>query len=226
MYHSVDAAAADVRFKNGTYTMHGRLDGNVSCFSTRTPRMNAQPWISNNCSASVRYTVAPEAQFDSVYRQMGNVGAVINPAWVGAWKTALDQRTQQMIASSQASSQAAIAAQQNAFQQQQAVQLKQHEEFLATMQRGTDNSMNNAAQIAARQHTIASDWVDYALNQKTVADPGTGQLAKVPGGSSYTWRNSAGDQAYQTSDPNANPNGTLQGTWTRQVQVHGDGTTP
>jgi hypothetical protein len=35
--------------------------------------------------------------------------------------------------------------------------------------------------------TAASDWVDYALNQRTVVDPSTGQLTKVS--SSYTYPN-------------------------------------
>jgi hypothetical protein len=29
--------------------------------------------------------------------------------------------------------------------------------------------------------------------------------------------------SYQTNDPNADPNGSLPGTWTRQQVVHGDG---
>ena len=34
---------------------------------------------------------------------------------------------------------------------------------------------------------------------------------------------SSGNNSYQTNDSNANPNGTRMGNWTRQQQVHGDG---
>jgi hypothetical protein len=91
------------------------------------------------------------------------------------------------------------------------------------MQRGTDMSMNRAAQIANSNHTIASDWVDYALDQQTVSDPNTGQISKVSSAYTYTWVDSSGNNSYQTNDSNANPNGTRMGNWTRQQQVHGDG---
>jgi hypothetical protein len=92
------------------------------------------------------------------------------------------------------------------------------------MQRGTDMSMNRAAQIANSNHTIASDWVDYSLDQQTVRDPNTGQVSKVSSAYSYTWVDSSGKNSYQTQYSDANPNGILQGNWTRQQQVHGDGT--
>jgi hypothetical protein len=72
--------------------------------------------------------------------------------------------------------------------------------------------------------TATSDWVDYALNQQTVADPNPGQVSKVSSGSSYTWVDSTGKTSYQTNDVNANPNGVLQGNWTKQTVVHGNGT--
>ena len=84
--------------------------------------------------------------------------------------------------------------------------------------------MARAQQSMNAQSTSASDWVDYALDQQTVADPNTGQLSKVSNASSYTWVDSSGKTSYQTNDVNANPNGVLQGTWTKQQVVHGNGT--
>ena len=72
--------------------------------------------------------------------------------------------------------------------------------------------------------TVASDWVNYSLDQKTVRDPNTGQVTKVSSSNSYTWLDTSGRTSYQTNDVNANPNRILQGNWTRQQQVHGDGT--
>jgi hypothetical protein len=85
-------------------------------------------------------------------------------------------------------------------------------------------SMHRAAQIANTSHTMASDWVDYALDQQTVRDPGTGQVSKVSSSYSYTWVDDSGKTSFQTNDGNANPNGYLTGNWSRQQQMHGDGT--
>jgi hypothetical protein len=65
--------------------------------------------------------------------------------------------------------------------------------------------------------------VDYALDQRTVADPNTGQLTKISNQAATSWSNGTG-QMYISKDPNANPNGYLQGTGTQQNYVHGDGT--
>ena len=95
---------------------------------------------------------------------------------------------------------------------------------MATMQRGTDMSMARTEVSMNARSTAASDWVDYALDQRTVMDPNTGQVSKVSSSYSYTWVDSSGRNSYQTNDPNANPNGTLQGNWTKQQVVHGNGT--
>src|ERR1035441_6581027 len=119
---------------------------------------------------------------------------------------------------------AAMQASAQRFAHQQATQQQMHEEFMATMQRGTNMSMARTQANMNARSTAASDWVDYALDQRTVADPNTGQVNKVSSAYSYTWVDSSGKTSYQTSDPNANPNGTLKGNWTRQQQVHGNGT--
>ena len=62
------------------------------------------------------------------------------------------------------------------------------------------------------------------MNQQTVRDPATGQANKVTSGYNATWVDSSGKVSYQTNVPNANPNGTLPGNWTRQQVVRGDGT--
>ena len=72
--------------------------------------------------------------------------------------------------------------------------------------------------------TATSDWVDYALDQKTVADPNTGQISKVSNAYTRTWIDDTGKVSYQTNDPNANPNGVPPGNWTQQQTVHGDDT--
>jgi hypothetical protein len=208
-----ELASANVRFTNGTVKMQGRLTANVMCTSNHVPNVGNKNWIKSSCDASVRYVTAPETQFKSVFPGTDKIGAEVIPAWSQAWSAALNRQTQANMAASRA-----------AAQQTSAMLSRQHQEFMATMQRGTDMSMQQAARTANSNHTMASDWVDYALDQQTVKDPNTGQATKVSSAYSYTWRNSAGTTTYQTSDPNVDPNGTLQGTWTRQQVVHGDGT--
>jgi hypothetical protein len=96
------------------------------------------------------------------------------PEWKQAW---IDRNNRQSAANIQQMN-ATAAAQRQARAQQfahdQAVRQLMHEQFLATMQRGTDMSMARAAQVANSNHTMASDWMDYALDQRTVLDPNTG----------------------------------------------------
>ena len=113
--------------------------------------------------------------------------------------------------------------QQQRFERNQAVQQHMHEDFMPTMQRGTDLSMDRTRQSMNARSTAASDWVDYALDQRTVADLNTGQISNVSTSYNNTWVNSSGKTSYRTNDVNANPNGVLPGTWTKQTVVHGDG---
>jgi hypothetical protein len=83
--------------------------------------------------------------------------------------------------------------------------------------------MANADASMNAQSTATSDWVDYALDQQTVAGPGG--VAKVSSSYSQTWSSTVGGQTqwFQTNDPNTNPNGVLSGTWTQDTKVHGNG---
>jgi len=194
-------------------------------------------WTNDDCRATVVYLAGPEKQYDALIKlwdapEMEGRGsaewerAVIDrknregAMRIQEMQAQAAMRDQQMNA--QAAAQCQASAQQ--FAHDQAVRQQMHEQFLATMRRSTDMSMARAAQIANTNHTIASDWVDYSLHRQTVLDPKTGQLSKVSSSSSYTWIDSSGHTSYQTNDVNANPNGTLKGTWTRQQVVHGDGT--
>jgi hypothetical protein len=226
-------ARAIVQYRNGTFVMKGRLGTIVDCTETQHAGMKSsvrwvpdQPgWTSCQCTASVRYISAPESDYPATVQlwDASEMAGRVLPQWAQAW-IARNQRQsnafmQQMNA--QAAAQRQASAQQ--FAHDQAVRQQMHEQFLATMQHGTDLSMQRAAEIANSNHTRASDWVDYALNQRTVLDPNSGQVSKVSNAYTYTWIDSTGQVSYQTSDPNANPNGTLQGIWIRQQVVHGDG---
>jgi len=222
-----DRAIANVRFVNGSYKMHGQMVAEIECQRNWVPDLNNEPFWNASCKASVRYAVAPEARFGELLKLTNDMVAWEIPEWSQAVTAQQNQRAAMMMQMINMQTNAAIQAQNIRFQtfnqQQQATQI-QHEQFLQTLQRGTDISMQNAANIANAQHTITSDWVDLILDQQTVRDPTTGETAKVASGYNYVWRNTGTNQTYQTADPNANPNGSLDGSWVMTPRVHGDGT--
>jgi hypothetical protein len=97
---------------------------------------------------------------------------------------------------------------------------QQHEQFLASMQRGTDMSMKQAAASANANHRAAGDWADYSLDQQKRLDPKTGQITKDSSAYSYTWVNDSDPRnRTQTNDVNENPNGNGTGNWTLQQNI-------
>ncbi len=235
-----ELARAIVSYKNGTFAMKGRLDLTLTCMESdfaaqkvlgrwggigHPPQMvDGQPSTSSKCWTDVTYYTAPENQFDALVRQWAapGMGAQREDAWVQAWS----QRTQQQMnrgingINRVGAEQRQASAQQ--FAHDQGVRQQMSDQFISTMQRGTDLSMARTNESMNARTTAASDWVDYSLDQRTVADPNTGQLTKVSNQAATAWANTSG-QVYQSRDPNANPNGVLQGNWTQQTIVHGNG---
>jgi hypothetical protein len=78
-----------------------------------------------------------------------------------------------------AQSEASLAAQRQQFAHSQAVQQQMHEDFMNTLQRGTDMSMQRTADSMNARSTSASDWVDYSLDRQTVMDTNTGRIGKI-----------------------------------------------
>lgn len=236
-----ELARAIVRYKTGTFAMKGRLAVGVNCSETVSPgipglsnwspghpvqQITGPPSTTDKCVAYVSYFTAPESQFAGVIRQWDTpgMGAGVVDAWTQAWSQRDTEQAQQARKEMNDTARAHMQASQQQFNHDQAVRQQMHEDFMATMQRGTDMVMaQTRANINARS-TAASDWVDYALDQRTVMDPNTGQRSKVSNSQSYTWVDSTGKSYYPTNDVNANPNGVLPGTWTKQTTVHGNGT--
>jgi hypothetical protein len=235
-----ELARGIVRFKNGTFDMKGVLRVMVDCTEStypgmkslsgyggpgHPPRMITGPSSTmNRCMAALNYFTAPEDQFAGLVEQWNAPGMMGHPneAWQNAWTSRSIARTQQMTAQMNQAAAAQRQAQQQQFNHQQAVRQQMHEQFLATMRAGTDRSMARTQAGMNARSRAASDWVDYALDQQTVRNPGSGQINKVSSSYRYTWANGSG-QTYQTNDPNANPNGAQPGNWTKQQVVHGNG---
>jgi hypothetical protein len=204
-------ALGTVRFSNGSTKMNGLLRVDLTCTHPApmgTP--GAQSWAGGSgtgqapsagrCTAVVGYLTAPESQFDSV-KQLWS-GPEMGPQkeladWVAISSKRYNDQTQALTKQFDDESNAAFAMRQQAYKDQAAAQQKEHEEFLDTMQRGTDISINNTQRAMNARGTAASDWVDYSLDRKTIMDTNTGAI-------------------YKTSNQ-VTPGGAA-------VQVHGDGT--
>jgi hypothetical protein len=232
--NTVELARAVVSSKNGTFTMKGRLTVTVNCTETYQPGMKSilrgmpdrAPSTVDKCTANVNYAAAPESQYAALVKSWDTnlMGAKLLDAWQEAWVQRNQEKSQRMINNMIQQSNAQMAAQHAQFEHDQAVRQQMHEQFMQTMQRGTDMSMARTQANADARSQSTSDWVDYALDRQTVVDPGTGQVSKVSSTYSHTWVDETGKTSYQTNDVNANPNGVLPGTWTQQTKTHGDGT--
>jgi hypothetical protein len=228
-----ELARAIVSYKNGTFTMKGRLNVMVECMETFYPGMKSilrgmadRPSSTvDKCTAGVTYFTAPESRYAEMVHQWDapGMGGKAEDAWQQAWVQRNSEQSQQMISQMNRNAAAQRQASAQQFSHDQAVRQQMHQQFMATMQRGTDMSMARTQASMNARSTSTSDWVDYALDRKTVLDPNTGQVSKVSSSYSHTWVDSTGKTSCQTNDINANPNGVLPGNWTQQQVVHGDG---
>jgi hypothetical protein len=95
---------------------------------------------------------------------------------------------------------------------------RQHEEFMASMQRGTDMSRRRTAMSMNARSRVGDDWCDYSLDLQKRLDPNTGLITRDSSNYNYTWVNEPGDRL-QTNNIDANPNGNGTGSWTLQENV-------
>jgi hypothetical protein len=219
---SADAAALRIETVNGTFIIEQRLRAYVERrIATSGPDTNG-----GGCSAHVDVERAPKGKLDALCGLVDTHDLVRTPhedAWL--------QRVQQMSMQRAREDQVRLTRQE---QVSQAMLKKQFDDFMATSQRNHEafmaqqessfrSSMNSANAAMNARTTAASDWVDYALDQQTVV--GQGGLAKVSSSYTHTWSSTVGNQTqwFQTNDPNANPNGTLSGSWTEDTKIHGNG---
>jgi hypothetical protein len=177
--------------------MEGRLAVLLYCTETPNPAfhagmMNKPATISGKCSASAGYVTAPEDQFAAVVRRWDDpaIGGKQNKEWGDAWmKRYAAQRAasgQQFVHNVNELNKAYLdtsnrnfQAQREGYRQQAAVQQHMHDEFMDAMQQRTYGSERRTADAMQARSTSTSDWVDYALDQKTVINTNNGQLYKI-----------------------------------------------
>jgi hypothetical protein len=218
MSFSADKARATVRYHINKIVMEERLNVYVGCTTFRDIG-----W--HTCSAGVSRTWAPQGKYnDDTFRPISRTFAV-DQDWNAkraqiAIQKLTDLSEQSMRAIKQMGDETArrSAAQYNTFKQAQETRQRQHEDFMASMQRGTDMSMQRTAQSMNARSRAADDWCDYSLDLQKRLDPNTGLITKDSSAYSYTWVNEQGDRV-QTNNINANPNGNGTGNWALQENV-------
>lgn len=219
---SATAAAVRVETRNGSFVIEQRFRAYVECRVSKRTGMAS----GGGCSAHVDVVRAPQGKLDALCALVDAHDLVRTPhedAWLQrALQTQAArnrQRMEQLTRQEQASS-AMLKKQSDDFM---ASQRRNHEAFMAQQESSFHSSMNNANNAMNARSTASSDWVDYALDQQTVAGPGG--YAKVSSSYNQTWSSTVGNQTqwYQTNDPNANPNGVLPGNWVQNTKVHGNG---
>ena len=176
------------------------------------------------CWARVDVLSAPQGRLDALVQLVDNNNlphGVNSAQWTQAALLRQQRQGAQALADLTAQEQQESKMIYQQFQQIMQRSAAEHQAFMQQQESQFESAMNNANASMNAQSTAASDWVDYSLDQQTVAGPnGT---AKVSSAYSQTW--TSGSQWYQTNNPNSNPNGVLQGNWTLPTKVHGNGQT-
>jgi hypothetical protein len=221
---TVDIAIATVHYRVNKITIEEQIQVNVYCHSNS---LGASGQYQNSCNAGVLRRWAPEGKLEA---NQDTFKAILQSFNIDQeWQARYDQMMVQEIKDRAARDGAMLqrqmdtanrqmAAQYNQFNQSQAMRQKQHDDFLAVMQRGTDMSMNRTGEAMNARSRAADDWCDYSLDQQKRLDPNTGLITKDSSAYNYTWVNEQGDRV-QTNNINANPNGNGNGNWTLQENV-------
>ncbi len=227
-----DAASARFEYLNGTFVIEEYLRVVIRCTHSNQPGLGGRQYFHEDCGADVRVLRAPKGKLDALIQLLDNnpSGAIADDHWQQTYNQVRQQQTNLIIGEINVNTQVMLQQGRDAAR----VRQQQNQEYLAgqqgryqEIQRQHDeqqagyaaHNANQKALMDAR-HTPASDVVDFALDQQTVS--GTGGTVKVPANYNQVWANQSG-QYFLTNDLNTNPNGVLDGSWTQQSQVHGNG---
>jgi len=217
--NTADTGALRIETVDGSFVVEQRLRTVVECgVNNSNTTMNG-----GVCWARVDVLTAPEGKLDALVQLVDSNNlphGVFDPTWGQAFMARQQRQGDAMLAKLAALEKAENQMIYQQFQQIMARSAAEHQAFMQQQESQFQSAMSNANASMNAQSTAASDWVDYALDQQTVSGPRG--IANVSSAYSETWTN--GTQWYQTNDPNANPNGVLQGNWTQTTQVHGNGT--
>ncbi len=219
--NTADTAALRIEVVNGSFVVEERLRTAVECSVINNA---SSPYDGGTCWARVDVLSAPEGQLDALVQLVdaNNLPHGVNsPQWTQAALLRQQKQGAKAIAALTAQEQQESKMIYQQFQQIMLRSAVEHAAFMKQQESQFESAMDNAYDSMDARSEVASDWVDYCLNQETVLNP-DGTTSKVSNGFSQTWTD--GTHWYQSNDTGVNPNGSLQGNWTQATQVHGNGT--
>jgi hypothetical protein len=201
-----ESARAITKFKINNIQEEEFLDVLIICdYRAYLPPMRGVP--NHVCSANVNTVWAPEGKLLETYNMVQNtIRWSFNPAWFQRRAALSAQQTAQLVGQ--------IISNGQAFRQGMDMRFQQHEEFMATMERGRDINTNRFNENMAAKQQMSDDWCDSILGQQKRLDPSTGAVYKTDSGYTYDWVNADGKTHKQSNDINFNPNGMGDGIWT------------
>lgn len=222
--NTADTAATRIELVNGSFVVEERLRTVVECtMSNDRSTAMSNALYGGTCWARVDVLSAPEGQLDALVQLVdaNNLPHGVNsPQWTQAALLRQQKQGAKAIAALTAQEQQESKAIYQQFQQIMQRSAAEHQAFMKQQESQFESAMDNAYDSMDARSQVASDWVDYALNQETVLNP-DGSTSKVSNQFSQTWTD--GTHWYQSNDTGVNPNGSLQGNWTQSQQVHGNG---
>jgi len=220
---TVDIAMAADQYHINSITIDERLKVYAACDAFRTPQ-----GLQHYCSAQVMRYWAPQGK-NAADTDMFNTiehSISIDQEWAARFNQEITQKIKEvyaqgnkMLQSQMDSANARMKAQYNSFNQAQDMRQEQHQQFMDTLQRGTDMSMKQAAATADASHRAAGDWADYSLGLQKRLNPATGEISKDSAAYTYSWISDNGAH-FESNDPNDNPNGNGNTTWTLSQKAY------
>jgi hypothetical protein len=216
-----DLALATVRYHVNKIEIEDHLRVSVSCsIYSRTGSGRVE-----NCSAFITRKFAPRGKFSPDTFYSIDHSLQVDQSWNQEWTSIMvnkmrsaDAETGRQVTGAMNEAARLRNAQNSSFEQAQKMRQKQHDDFDATLKRGTDMSMARTQDAMNARSRAADDWCDYSLDLQKRLDPNTGLITKDSSAYNYSWVNEQGDRV-QTNNINANPNGNGTGNWTLQENV-------
>ncbi len=226
LHQTSDLAWAEVRSKNGTFTMKGRLRAQVSCteranppLASMTDHKKKEPTTVDTCQALLLYEAAPESQYPALAEwDRPGMGPRLLDSWVRAWVTRRTTSSENSFIENERrlSWEAKV-------QHSENVRKKMIAEFDVVLQKGLDKVLADAAEKSQRNDSLSPDWTDYLLNKDLMGNDSRLKLQNSAGRFSK-WVDDTGKKMFETKDPDSDPNGILPGTWIEHGGTHKNAT--
>ncbi|MBV8819355.1 MAG: hypothetical protein JO022_13435 [Acidobacteriaceae bacterium] len=159
---NLDEARFLVRYQVGKETIDEQIQASVICNDVNWAGVGVQ----HHCGATVSRMFAPSTRLEATLPLLKGINVSMNTAWNEEWNATMVRHIRQLY---QAQTEAML----DRGRQAEAVRMRQHEDFMASMERGRDlrNQQFRDGQYVKQQNK--EDYVDYALDCHRISSDGT-----------------------------------------------------